>query len=295
MNGRSLGLSAAFILALVTGAGCSHCCQRPRAYADPATPWCPSCRGGAAAPGPSVAPPEPRPLPGPAGAPSGALPAPPPEARGYQPFPPESPQYTWRPPADTGIRLSPPEPVVPAGPPQSAEPPRAEVPPRPEVREEPRPSPALPSGIPQFAVARAGVASGLKPSLEGLEWLRSNAYRAVLHVRQPGEDDTAERRQIEKLGLRYQSLELSPQTLAREVVEQFNQIVSDTSQQPLFVYDRDGMLAGSLWYLHFRIASQDTDEAARLKAARLGLKENAGGDNSEMWLAIQKYLAGQAH
>jgi protein tyrosine phosphatase (PTP) superfamily phosphohydrolase (DUF442 family) len=218
------------------------------------------------------------------------VPVPLPEARGYEPFPP---QYTWRPPADAGARLSAPEPVVPAAPSQSTEPPRAGAP-RPGVREETRPSPALPSGIPQFAVARPGVASGLKPSLEGLDWLRTNGYRAVLHVRQPGEDDTAGRREIEKRGLIYLSLEVSPQTLSREVVERFNQIVSNPAQQPLFVYDRDGMVAGGLWYLYFRTASQETDEAARLKAARLGLKENAPGDNSEMWLAIQKYLAQQA-
>ena len=42
-------------------------------------------------------------------------------------------------------------------------------------------------------MAQKEVTSGLKPSLDGLEWLQANHYRAVLHVRQPGEDDSADR------------------------------------------------------------------------------------------------------
>jgi protein tyrosine phosphatase (PTP) superfamily phosphohydrolase (DUF442 family) len=199
------------------------------------------------------------------------------------------PPYTWRPPADGGVRFAPPQAVSPEPPLAPAAPPA-----RAGVSDTPAPSPPLPVGIPQFADARSGVSSGLKPHLDGLEWLRTNRYRTVLHIRPPGADDSADRRQIEKTGLRYSSLEVSPQTLSRDVVERFTRIVNDPAQQPLFVYDRDGMLAGGLWYLYFRTSNQDSDEAARLKAARLGLKEEAAGDHREMWLAIQKYLAQQS-
>jgi protein tyrosine phosphatase (PTP) superfamily phosphohydrolase (DUF442 family) len=161
----------------------------------------------------------------------------------------------------------------------------------PKVTEERASTPSLPVGIPQFAVAREGVASGLKPFLDGLDWLRANGYHTVLHLRAPGEDDTADRRQIEKLGLKYVSLEVSPQTLSREVVNEFNRLVADRPSFPLFVYDQDGVLAGGLWYLHFRTAGQEPDEVARLKAARLGLKENGSDEQRTMWLAIQKFLS----
>jgi protein tyrosine phosphatase (PTP) superfamily phosphohydrolase (DUF442 family) len=161
----------------------------------------------------------------------------------------------------------------------------------PKVTEERAPTPSLPVGIPQFAVAREGVASGLKPFLDGLDWLRANGYRTVLHLRAPGEDDTADRKQIEKLGLKYVSLEVSPQTLSKEVVNEFNRLLADTTSYPLFVYDQDGTLAGGLWYLHFRTAGQEPDEVARLKATRLGLKDDATGEQRAMWLAIQKFLS----
>jgi hypothetical protein len=151
----------------------------------------------------------------------------------------------------------------------------------------------MPVGIPQYQQARNRVASGLKPSLEGLDWLQTNGYRTVLHIRRPGEDDAADRRQVEKRGMKFVSLELSPQTLTREIVDQFNHLVGDVSCLPLFVYDRDGVLQGGLWYLHFRIVDLAPDEVARIRAGQLGLKDDQAPEQREMWLAIQKFLSGR--
>jgi protein tyrosine phosphatase (PTP) superfamily phosphohydrolase (DUF442 family) len=153
------------------------------------------------------------------------------------------------------------------------------------------PIPSLPVGIPNFAAVNEQIASGLKPLLEGLDWLQAKGYRSVLHVKQPGEDDAADRREVEKRGLRYLSLDVSPATLTLATGEQFNRIVGDAAGYPIFVYDKDGMLAGGLWYLHFRTVDKDSDETARTKANRLGLKEEAVGDHRAMWLAIQKALS----
>jgi hypothetical protein len=152
--------------------------------------------------------------------------------------------------------------------------------------------PSLPVGIPQFAFARDRVASGLKPLLDGgLDWLQANGYRTVLHIRAPGEDDGADRREVEKRAMTFLSLEASPQTLSAALIEQFNRTVNDKGNYPMFVYDRDGMVAGGLWYLYFRTSEQASDETARINAGRLGLKENAEGAHRPMWLAIQKYLS----
>ena len=77
------------------------------------------------------------------------------------------------------------------------------------------------------------------------------------------------------------------------MVDEFNKIVADPANRPLFAYDKDGSLAGALWYLHFRTADKLADEEARKRAAALGLKEDADGAPREMWLAVQKYLADQ--
>jgi protein tyrosine phosphatase (PTP) superfamily phosphohydrolase (DUF442 family) len=204
-----------------------------------------------------------------------------PPAGAYQPPPP-------------GVSLGGPVPVAPdqqresarLGSPQSPEPPRA-------APEKPRRSPELPVGIANFAEALPDVASGQRPMLDGLDWLKANGYRAVLQVRAPGENADADRRLFEQRGLKYLTLEVSPTTLTPQLVDEFNKIVTDPANRPLFVYDRDGSLAGALWYLHFRTAGKLSDEEARRKAAPLGLKEDADGASREMWLAVQKYLADQ--
>jgi hypothetical protein len=148
--------------------------------------------------------------------------------------------------------------------------------------------------IQQFVYVKDKIASGLKPTQEGVDWLNANGYVAVLYLHPPGADDSAERRRIENTrAVKYMSLEVSPQTLSKDTVDQFNKIVGDAASQPLFVYDNDGVLAGGLWYLYFRLVDNLPDDKARREAARLGLRETGGDEEIAMWLAVQKYLANQ--
>src|SRR5262249_23319512 len=149
-----------------------------------------------------------------------------------------------------GVRLGGPEPISQAEPkpsPQFYPPDRTAEPP---LKNSPT---ALPVGIPQFANAIDNVTTGLRPSLDdGLDWLQARGYRTVLHIRPPAEEDAADRKQVEKRAMKYLSLEVSPQTLTKAIVEEFARMVSDESLRTMFVYDRDGSLAGGLWYLYFR-------------------------------------------
>src|SRR5439155_6665891 len=102
--------------------------------------------------------------------------------------------------------------------------------------------PALNADVPGYTVVKPQVVSGQKPFADGLNWLKEKGYRNVLHIRPPGEEDTAARRQFEAKGFRYLSLEVSPQTLTPEVVARFNRTVTDSANLPLYVYDRDASL-----------------------------------------------------
>jgi hypothetical protein len=50
------------------------------------------------------------------------------------------------------------------------------------------------------------------------------------------------------------------------------------------------MLAGSLWYLHFRTVERLANDKAQEKAVPLGLQVEQNESNRSMWLAIQKVL-----
>jgi protein tyrosine phosphatase (PTP) superfamily phosphohydrolase (DUF442 family) len=294
MSRRLLGFALASALALASAA-CCHTCSRDTFVASaPPRTTCNSC--GSLHP----LPPRFRPAPAP------GAPLPPGD---FVPGVPQAPsadvQGAFVPPGDNGLaqagaRLSAPEPLppgtLPPGPaPESArayqpqqtrEPPTATIPPT-------RPEPPASLDVPGFVQVKPRVANGQKPFPDGIAWLASQGYRTVLHLRRPGEDDSADRRLFEKRGLRFVSLEVSPARLTRDLIEAFNRLVSDPANQPLFVYDREGSLAGGLWYLYFRTAEGADDARARAEATRIGLNEEQGAEHRTMWVAVQAYLSGQ--
>jgi protein tyrosine phosphatase (PTP) superfamily phosphohydrolase (DUF442 family) len=282
-------------------AGCNHCNrqQNPAPGAPQGGPYL-----GAPTPAPQGGqwlPDAPAPAPIGPGGPAGPQPS---QSRSFdsQSY---SGDFNWKPGSadSTGpsIRLYPPE--VDENPdgakklePKSAEPPLADPKPRPKVEESENPKQPLagkPVGIPQFAEAQGGVASGLRPSLDdGLDWLKANGYKTVLYIHEPGEPESTDRRQVEKRGLKFVGLAVSSATLTRQTVDEFMRIVGDTGEGPLFVYDNDGALTGSLWYLHFRLSQQCSDASARNQAHRVGLEENRGGAHTEMWNAVRRLADG---
>ncbi len=155
---------------------------------------------------------------------------------------------------DSGVHLAAPEPINPESEsvatrlygPTTQEPPLAPLPPGRDGKGAASP---LAVDVPQFALAKDGVASGLQPFPDGIAWLQNHNYRTVLHLRAPSEDDSAARRQFEKRGLHYVSLEVAPNALSKDKVDLFDRLVTENANLPLFIYDKDGSLAGAMWYL----------------------------------------------
>jgi len=205
---------------------------------------------------------------------------------------------------DSGARLSQPLPMNPTPadtpsaklmPPLSIpSKPTTDLPPMPKATEEPPlAEAAFPADIPQFAIVKKDVASGQQPFPDGIQWLKDHGYKTVLHIRAPGKPDTAAKDVFELRGFRYILLEVSPTTLTKEVVDNFNQIVADEKNRPLFVFDKHSAQAGALWYLHFRTVQGMSDEKARIEAARLGFKQDQDDNHRDMWIAVQNYLKNQ--
>ncbi len=268
----------------MTFAGCCGSGERQSAYPPPTPAPCSSCNA-------NTGPLPPRFAPAPA---PGAQPLPP----GYSAPPPN--QGVYLPP---NVRLAPPETVAQQQPrsqpgevaklePPLAVSPAASIPSgsAPLVKNDPQSTPPLPVDIPQFVLVRSRVANGQQPFPDGVAWLQSAGYRTVLHLRLPGEADTAAQRIFEKRGLRYISLEVGPRSLTKDVVEQFNRIIADEPNQPLFVFDRDSSLAGALWYLHFRTVAGMSDDQARIEVAHIGFRNDQDDNSRTMWIAVQNYL-----
>ncbi|HEV3146701.1 MAG TPA: hypothetical protein VGZ47_22635 [Gemmataceae bacterium] len=230
------------------------------------------------------------------------------------PLPPTSSGYA--PNSQSGAYWIPaPQPQLPANPVNTTEPPLAQARPMPRVSERPpepvrllppdlaeptlaNPTPpppvpglsGLPAGIPAFAEVKDKVSTGLKPDLEGLDWLQAKGYRTVLHLRRPGLSDAAAKEQVEKRGLKFLSLEVTPEKLNEALVADFNRIVADEANQPLFVYDSAGLRSGVMWYMNFRTVEKMSDDRARDRALQFGLRTTGSDEVAAFWIAIQKYF-----
>jgi protein tyrosine phosphatase (PTP) superfamily phosphohydrolase (DUF442 family) len=154
----------------------------------------------------------------------------------------------------------------------------------------PKSTSPFPSGIADFSRVKENVTAGLKPNLDGIRWLKDNGYVTILRLRKPTEEDT-DQALIERQGMKYVSLPVAPELVNQRLIDEFNSIVKSESNRPLFVYDKDGSIAGSMWYLHFRIAESFKDDEALLRARQLGLSEDGNADQRALWLAVQKYLS----
>ena len=170
----------------------------------------------------------------------------------------------------------------------SKDPPIAALPKAPQAEEDREPP--QPTDVPGYILARPNVATGLKPFPDGISWLRDRGYKAVLHLRAPGEDNAAARRQFEKKGLKYLSLEVSSTTLTKAVYEQFVTDVVATANHPLYVYDQNGSVVSALWYLYFRVKMDLDDEKALAEVKRIGLKLDDDDDHKKAWIAAQTLL-----
>jgi protein tyrosine phosphatase (PTP) superfamily phosphohydrolase (DUF442 family) len=168
--------------------------------------------------------------------------------------------------------------------------PPAALPNKPPKVEEDR-EPPQPTDVPGYILARPNVATGLKPFPDGISWLRDRGYKAVLHLRAPGEDNAAARRQFETKKLKYLSLEVSSTTLTKAVYEQFVADVVATANHPLYVYDQNGSTVSALWYLYFRVKMDLDDEKALAEIKRIGLKLDDDDDHKKAWIAAQALLA----
>lgn len=162
--------------------------------------------------------------------------------------------------------------VVPAGPP---------------VEEKRNGATETPIGIGEFAQVKDGVSAGQRPTIEGLDWLKSKGYKSVVYLRGPKDDDTTDRRQVERREMKFVSLFVTPELLTLQWVEEFNQLVGETASHPMFVYATDSQVAGTAWYLHFRTAEFLTHDEARVRAGRFGRID----ENSELFQAAVKLLA----
>jgi len=293
---------AATIAGVVFASGCrQRCClndpgRRPNPYRPqaPNSPFLLPPAGVPTTPGPTPLPPPPG-----GGNPfiPGVGPAPVVDPRNYPPpsfdLPPNpSPSPSAKPAPEVLL----PDPLPGSGPSRSSLPLNPGIgvlgtPGRPQAAEPKLAanSPAtIATGLPGFVRVKDGFASGRKPALEGFDTLKRANYRTVVYMHAVGADTSAAKDVAEKRGLKFVPIETTPEKLA-DAVTQFNALAADKAVRPVYVFDDDGVRAGTVWFVHFRTSEAMNDDAARIRATPLGLTDQ--GDEAKAFaVATQRYL-----
>src|SRR5205823_1757568 len=97
-------------------------------------------------------------------------------------------------------------------------------------------TPESPAGIPDFTEVKEGLGTGQRPTIDGLDWLKSKGYKTIVYVHGPKEVDASDRKQIELRDMKYVSIVVTPETLTQQLIEEFGRVVSDPANKPTFVY-----------------------------------------------------------
>lgn len=147
-------------------------------------------------------------------------------------------------------------------------------------------------GLPEYQTVsgRQDVASGQRPTLDGYDWLQTRKFKTIVYLHEAAQDLKPVRASVEDRGITFLPIDVQPNNLT-EAYESFVKAVDTPSLRPLYVSDEDGLLAGTLWYLTFRLADLRTDDSARILATGLGLPGSISEDQKMWWLAIQNVLA----
>ncbi len=155
-----------------------------------------------------------------------------------------------------------------------------------------KPMPGSLKGLSDYTTiaGREGVANGKLPTPEGLDTLKANGFRTVLVLHDPSSDSAATKEMVEKRGLKFVAIAVSPTTL-RKSLDDFTLTITDSATKPVYVADDTGVRAGSLWYLFFRTSEMRSDDVARVRATPLGLPTTTTEEGKQFWLAIQQVLA----
>jgi hypothetical protein len=156
----------------------------------------------------------------------------------------------------------------------------------------PNPGTGQPVGVPGYAAVgdKPGLFVGRRPTVDGFDALKSAGIRTVIYLHGPDADVSAAKELAERRGLRFEPVAVSPERLPR-AVSSFNLLVADKSIRPAFVSDDTGARAGILWYLYFRTVDLMNDDAARVRATPLGLRDAGTDEMAKYWLAAQDFLS----
>jgi uncharacterized protein (TIGR01244 family) len=101
--------------------------------------------------------------------------------------------------------------------------------------------------IPNYRLARPGLATGGQPTEDGLRRLGELGFRIVIDLRTPGEGTSDEETAVKAAGLRYVSVPVTPDTFRREDVDAVAKVLDEPGRGAVLLHCASGNRAGGVW------------------------------------------------
>ena len=133
-------------------------------------------------------------------------------------------------------------------------------------------------GITNFTRVDAVVACGGATEASALPALKQDGFASVINLRveaEQGANIDANRAEAQKVGLKYHHLPFSPSAPDPKVVDEFLSVVSDKSNQPVYIHCGSANRVGAVWLVK-RVLQDGWDvDKATTEAKAIGLSNPA--------------------
>jgi uncharacterized protein (TIGR01244 family) len=128
--------------------------------------------------------------------------------------------------------------------------------------------------IPNYHRLRPDLASGGQPTESGLRQLGDLGFRTIIDLRTPAEGTAAEEVAVKAAGLRYVSVPVTPETLARADVDAVVHLLGQSDRGPALLHCGSGNRAGGMWTL-LLLAEGKAYADAEAEGRKIGLQSPA--------------------
>ncbi len=147
-----------------------------------------------------------------------------------------------------------------------------------------------PLDIPGYALINNSMAMGLLPYPDGVEWLVKEKFKSALFIYSSNQETKAIVSLFEKRGMKLNLLLLEESNLSAERLNIEFLKLQNTNEQPIYVFDLDGSIAASFWYVYYGKSGNKSEAEILDQFTKLGLDPSKSEQSKAIFKAAKKMV-----
>lgn len=148
----------------------------------------------------------------------------------------------------------------------------------------------LPLDIPGYSLLSNSVAIGLLPYPDGIDWLVKEKFKSALFIHSSTQETKAITSLFEKRGMKLNLLLLEESNISAERLNIEISKLQNSSLQPTYVFDLDGSIAASFWYVYLQKTTLKSEDETMNQITKLGMNPNKTEQSKGIFKAAKKLV-----